>query len=71
MDASSGSPVMSATSAARNPPGDGPRTTNPTLGLIAASTGAIAAVAAHARTSHAADHDDQVGGIQRGLRRHR
>src|ERR1700739_1691126 len=43
---------MSATSAARNPPGDGPRTTSPRLGLIAASAAEIDAVAAHARTSH-------------------
>ena len=31
IDASSGSPAISATSAARNPPGDGPRTTSPRL----------------------------------------
>ena len=35
----------------RNPPGDGPRTTRPTLGLIAPNAVATAAVAAHARTS--------------------
>ncbi len=38
--ASSGSPVIPAISAARSPPGDGPRTTRPTLGLTAARTGA-------------------------------
>ena len=37
-------PATSATSAARNPPGDGPRTTRPTFGLMAVSAGAIAAV---------------------------
>ena len=44
--------AIAATSSARSPPGDGPRTTSPMLGLIAASTGTIVAVAAHARTSH-------------------
>ena len=65
--ASSGSPAISATSTARSPPGDGPRTTSPTLGLRAVSSGAIAAVAAHDRTSHWRDDDDEVGGIQRRL----
>ena len=58
---------MSATSAARNPPGDGPRTTSPRLGLIAASTGAIAAVAAHRPHVARADDDDEIGCVQRGL----
>ena len=49
--ASSGSPTMRATSAARNPPGAGPRTTTPTFGLTADTHGAIAAAAAHERTS--------------------
>ena len=49
--ASSGSWVTSATSRARSPPGDGPRTTRPTFGLTARRTGAIAADDATARTS--------------------
>ena len=40
-----------ATSTDRNPPGDGPRTTRPTLGLIAPTAGATAAAAAQPRTS--------------------
>ena len=49
--ASSGSPTISATSADLRPPGDGPRTTTPALGLAADTHGAIAAAAAHDRTS--------------------
>ena len=44
-------PTMRATSTDRKPPGDGPRTTRPTLGLIAPNAEATAVVAAHARTS--------------------
>ena len=60
---------MSATSAARKPPGDGPRTTRPEVGIDRGQH------RSHRRGRRArphiaaADHDDEIGGIQRGLRR--
>ena len=58
---------MSATSAARNPPGDGPRTTSPRFGIDRGQH------RRHRRGRRACpdiargDDDDEVGGIQRGL----
>ena len=64
IDASSGSPAISATSAARRPPGDGPRTTRPRLGLIAGEhRGDRRGRRARPHVARA-DHDDEIGCVQ-------
>ena len=58
---------MSATSAARKPPGRRSPDDQPELRIDRERTGAIVAVAAHARTSHGLTTTDQICGVQRRL----